>query len=39
MYADISSRLRDTRRARQRGFDSFAPSAAVSVGLTLGAAA
>lgn len=39
MYADITSRLRDTRRARQRGFDSFAPSAAVSIGLTLGAAA
>jgi type IV pilus assembly protein PilM len=39
MYADITSRLRDTRRARQRGFDSFAPSAAVSIGLTLGVAA
>jgi type IV pilus assembly protein PilM len=39
MYADITSRLRDTRRARQRGFESFVPSAAVSVGLTLGAAA
>jgi type IV pilus assembly protein PilM len=39
MYADITARLRDTRRARQRGFDSFAPSAAVSIGLTLGDAA
>ena len=39
MYADIAGRLRDTRRARERGFDSFAPSAAVSIGLTLGAAA
>ena len=34
-----AGRLRDTRRARQRGFDSFVPSAAVSIGLTLGAAA
>lgn len=39
MYADGSSRLRDTRKGRERGFDSFVPSAAVSVGLTLGAAA
>ena len=39
MYADSAGRLRDTRRARQRGFDSFLPSAAVSIGLTLGAAA
>jgi len=39
MYADSASRLRDTRKARQRGFDSFVPSAAVSIGLTLGAAA
>jgi type IV pilus assembly protein PilM len=39
MYADSASRLRDTRKARQRGFDSFLPSAAVSIGLTLGAAA
>jgi type IV pilus assembly protein PilM len=39
MYADIAGRLRDTRRARERGFDSFVPSAAVSIGLTLGAAA
>ena len=39
MYADSASRLRDTRRARERGFDSFLPSAAVSIGLTLGAAA
>jgi type IV pilus assembly protein PilM len=38
-YADSASRLRDTRRARQRGFDMFVPSAAVSIGLTLGAAA
>ncbi|MEV8505161.1 type IV pilus assembly protein PilM [Actinoplanes sp. NPDC051475] len=37
VYADTASRLRDTRKARQRGFDSFMPSAAVSVGLTLGA--
>nr|BFE76327.1 hypothetical protein GCM10020092_096280 [Actinoplanes digitatis] len=39
MYADAAVRLRDTREARQRGFDSFVPSAAVSIGLTLGAAA
>jgi type IV pilus assembly protein PilM len=39
MYADSAGRLRDTRRARERGFDSFVPSAAVSIGLTLGAAA
>ena len=39
MYADSASRLRDTRRARERGFDSFVPSSAVSIGLTLGAAA
>jgi type IV pilus assembly protein PilM len=39
MYADNAGRLRDTRRARDRGFDSFVPSAAVSIGLTLGAAA
>jgi len=39
LYADSASRLRDTRKARQRGFDSFVPSAAVSIGLTLGAAA
>ncbi|MEU8237669.1 type IV pilus assembly protein PilM [Actinoplanes missouriensis] len=38
MYADSTARLRDTRRARERGFDSFVPSAAVSIGLTLGAA-
>ncbi|MEV4277836.1 type IV pilus assembly protein PilM [Actinoplanes xinjiangensis] len=37
MYADNASRLRDTRKARERGFDSFVPSAAVSIGLTLGA--
>jgi type IV pilus assembly protein PilM len=39
MFSDNAARLRDTRRARQRGFDSFLPSAAVSIGLTLGAAA
>jgi type IV pilus assembly protein PilM len=39
MYADGASRLRDARRSRDRGFDSFVPSAAVSIGLTLGAAA
>lgn len=39
MYADNAGRLRDLRKARQRGFDSFVPSAAVSIGLTLGAAA
>jgi type IV pilus assembly protein PilM len=39
VYADSAGRLRDTRKARQRGFDSFVPSAAVSIGLTLGAAA
>jgi type IV pilus assembly protein PilM len=39
MYADNAGRLRDTRKARERGFDSFVPSAAVSIGLTLGAAA
>ena len=39
MYADSAGRLRDTRKARERGFDSFLPSAAVSIGLTLGAAA
>jgi type IV pilus assembly protein PilM len=39
MYADSASRLRDTRKARQRGFDRFVPSAAVSIGLTLGSAA
>ncbi|WP_067496504.1 type IV pilus assembly protein PilM [Actinoplanes sp. TFC3] len=39
MYADSAGRLRDTRKARERGFDSFVPSAAVSIGLTLGAAA
>jgi len=39
MYADNAGRLRDTRRARERGFDSFVPSAAVSIGLTLGVAA
>lgn len=38
MYADSAARLRDTRKARERGFDSFVPSAAVSIGLTLGAA-
>ncbi|MFC7531335.1 type IV pilus assembly protein PilM [Actinoplanes sp. GCM10030250] len=37
MYADSATRLRDTRKARERGFDSFVPSAAVSIGLTLGA--
>jgi type IV pilus assembly protein PilM len=37
MYADNAARLRDTRKARDRGFDSFVPSAAVSIGLTLGA--
>ncbi|BCJ52039.1 pilus assembly protein PilM [Actinoplanes sp. NBRC 14428] len=37
VYADSASRLRDLRKARQRGFDSFLPSAAVSIGLTLGA--
>jgi type IV pilus assembly protein PilM len=39
MYADGASRLRDTRKGRERGFESFVPSAAVSIGLTLGAAA
>ncbi|GGQ64539.1 type IV pilus assembly protein PilM [Couchioplanes azureus] len=39
VYADNASRLRDTRKARQRGFDSFLPAAAVSIGLTLGATA
>jgi type IV pilus assembly protein PilM len=39
MYADSASRLKDTRKGRERGFDSFVPSAAVSIGLTLGAAA
>jgi type IV pilus assembly protein PilM len=39
VHADNAIRLRDTRRARQRGFDNFMPSAAVSIGLTLGAAA
>jgi type IV pilus assembly protein PilM len=39
MYADSASRLRDTRKGRERGFDSFVPSAAVSIGLTLGTAA
>jgi type IV pilus assembly protein PilM len=39
MYADSAGRLRDTRRARQHGFDNFLPSAAVSIGLTLGLAA
>ena len=39
MYADSASRLRDTRKGRDRGFDSFVPAAAVSIGLTLGAAA
>ena len=39
VYADGAGRLRDTRKARERGFDSFVPSAAVSIGLTLGAAA
>jgi type IV pilus assembly protein PilM len=39
VLADSAARLRDTRRARQRGFDNFVPSAAVSIGLTLGAAA
>ncbi|GAB1645237.1 type IV pilus assembly protein PilM [Krasilnikovia sp. MM14-A1259] len=39
MYADNAGRLRDTRKAQPRGFDIFVPSAAVSIGLTLGAAA
>jgi type IV pilus assembly protein PilM len=39
MYADGISRLRGARRGRDRVFDSFVPSAAVSIGLTLGAAA
>jgi type IV pilus assembly protein PilM len=39
LYADNASRLGDTRKGRERGFDSFVPSAAVSIGLTLGAAA
>ncbi|MCA2215350.1 type IV pilus assembly protein PilM [Jidongwangia harbinensis] len=39
MYADSAARLRDIRKARERGFDRFVPSAAVSIGLTLGAAA
>jgi type IV pilus assembly protein PilM len=39
MYADSAARLRDTRKARERGFDSFVPAGAVSIGLTLGAAA
>ena len=39
MHADSTARLRDIRRARARGFDNFAPSAAVSIGLTLKAAA
>jgi type IV pilus assembly protein PilM len=38
MYADSAGRLRETRKARERDFDSFVPSAAVSIGLTLGAA-
>ncbi|SDT69623.1 type IV pilus assembly protein PilM [Actinoplanes derwentensis] len=38
MYADSAARLKDTRKAREQGFDSFVPSAAVSIGLTLGAA-
>ncbi|MFI5492845.1 type IV pilus assembly protein PilM [Actinoplanes sp. NPDC051859] len=38
VYSDNASRLRDTRQARQRGFDSFLPAAAVSIGLTLGGA-
>ncbi|GLY01211.1 MULTISPECIES: type IV pilus assembly protein PilM [Actinoplanes] len=36
MYADSATRLRDIRNARERGFDSFVPSGAVSIGLTLG---
>jgi type IV pilus assembly protein PilM len=39
VYADGASRLRGTQRGKERGFDSFVPSAAVSIGLTLGAAA
>ena len=39
VVADSAARLRDIRRARQRGFDHFVSSAAVSIGLTLGAAA
>ncbi len=39
VYADNASRLRDTRKAKQRGFDGFVPAAAVSIGLTLGVAA
>jgi type IV pilus assembly protein PilM len=39
MYADSAARLRDTRKGRERGFDRFVPSGAVSIGLTLGAAA
>ena len=39
LYAESAARLRDTRRAHDRGFASFVPSAAVSIGLTLGAAA
>lgn len=38
VYADSAGRLRETRQARERDFDSFVPSAAVSIGLTLGAA-
>ena len=39
IIADSAARLRETRRARQRGFETFVPAAAVSIGLTLGAAA
>lgn len=39
MYADSGVRLQLLRTARRRDFDSFLPSAAVSIGLTLGAAA
>ena len=39
VHADVSLRLHDTARTRSDEFDSFAPSAAVSIGLILGAAA
>jgi len=39
IYAESAGRLRDARKAYERDFGSFAPSAAVSIGLTLGLAA
>jgi len=38
-HADNAARLRNLRAARRRDFDSFLPSAAVSIGLALGSAA